>query len=80
MDIQAIQVPFHGNNLLTINDGETIRVAMKPICEAIGLQWEAQLKRIKRHAVMSTCVSIMDIQIPGDGKRCCKLIQVLLQA
>lgn len=39
---------------------------MKPVCEGIGLQWEAQLKRIKRHSVMSTCMSIMDIQVPGD--------------
>lgn len=62
-------VAFHGHDILTINDGETIRVAMKPICEAIGLQWEAQLKRIKRHDVMAACMSIMDFQMPGDDQR-----------
>lgn len=62
-------VPFHGHMLLTIKDGDTVRVAMKPICEAIGLQWEAQLKRIKRDDVLGTCMSMMDIQVPGDGQR-----------
>ncbi|MGJ8515295.1 phage antirepressor N-terminal domain-containing protein [Carnimonas bestiolae] len=58
-------VSFHGNKLLTVRDGETIRVAMKPITDAIGLQWEAQLKRIKRHPVLSQGVSMMDI--PSNG-------------
>lgn len=62
-------VPFHGHQLLTVKDGDTIRVAMKPICEAIGLQWEAQLKRIKRDDVLGTCMSMMDIQLPGDAQR-----------
>lgn len=66
---QTALVAFHGHDILTINDGDTIRVAMKQICEAIGLQWEAQLKRIKRHDVMSVCMSIMDIQMPGDDQR-----------
>lgn len=66
MNSSIASVEFHGNPILTISDGKTIRVAMKPVCEGIGLQWEAQLKRIKRHSVMSTCMSIMDIQVPGD--------------
>lgn len=66
---ETAMVPFHGHMLLTIKDGDTVRVAMKPICEAIGLQWEAQLKRIKRDDVLGTCMSIMDIQVPGDNQR-----------
>lgn len=62
-------VDFHGQSLtvLTAASGEHL-VAMKPICEAIGLQWEAQLKRIKRHPVLSICMSVMDIQMPGDDQ------------
>lgn len=59
-------VPFHGQQLLTIKDGDTIRVAMKPICEAIGLDWSAQFRRIERHAVLGTCVAIMATQLPGE--------------
>lgn len=67
--LETALVPFHGHQMLTIKDGDTIRVAMKPICEGIGLQWEAQLKRIKRDEVLGTCMSMMDIQLPGDSQR-----------
>lgn len=59
-------VPFHGQQLLTIKDGDTIRVAMRPICEAVGLDWKAQYNRINRHPVLSTCVVMSTTQLPGD--------------
>lgn len=59
-------VPFHGHQLLTIKDGDTIRVAMRPICEAIGLDWKAQYNRINRHPVLSTCVVMSTTQLPGE--------------
>ena len=59
-------VPFHGHQLLTIKDGDTIRVAMKPICEAIGLDWKAQYNRINRHPVLSTCVVMSTTQLLGE--------------
>lgn len=58
-------VPFHGHQLLTFKDGDTIRVAMRPICEAIGLDWSAQSRRIERHAVMAEGVAIM--ATPSQG-------------
>lgn len=65
MKTTIVSVEFHGNPILTFNDGQTIRVAMKPVCEGIGLQWEAQLKRIKRHSILAEGMSIMDI--PSEG-------------
>lgn len=62
---EAAVVPFHGHQLLTIRDGETIRVAMRPICEAIGLDWSAQLRRINRHPVLAEGVAMM--ATPSDG-------------
>ncbi|MGO3868944.1 MAG: phage antirepressor N-terminal domain-containing protein [Alcaligenes sp.] len=71
-DIQSVPstVDFHGHPLtvITAADGQRL-VAMRSICDAIGVQWEAQLKRIKRDPVLSTCVSIMDIQVFGDQQR-----------
>ena len=63
---QIATVDFHGHALTVITGpvGEHL-VAMKPIVEAIGLQWEAQLKRIKRHPVMSQGVFIMNT--PSNG-------------
>ena len=52
-------VTFHGQQLLTIKDGDTIRVAMRPICEAIGLDWSAQFRRIERHPVLGATVAMM---------------------
>ena len=63
---QVVTVDFHGQPMIAVKNGDEIHVAMKPIAEAIGLQWEAQYKRIKRHPVMTTCMSVMDIQMPGD--------------
>ena len=65
MKTQTALVAFHGHEILTINDGDTIRVAMKPICESIGIDWEAQRKRIQRHPVMSQGASIMEV--PSEG-------------
>ncbi|MFD2837561.1 phage antirepressor N-terminal domain-containing protein [Azotobacter vinelandii] len=60
---------FHGQTLAVITGpaGERL-VAMKPICEAIGLQWEAQLKRIKRHPVLSQGMSIMTTPSAGGDQ------------
>jgi hypothetical protein len=66
-----ISINFHGTSIPTFSVEGIVRVAMKPICDAIGLQWEAQLKRIKRHPVLNTCMSMMDAQLPGDQQRRC---------
>jgi len=64
-----VAIPFHNQILnAAVVDGIP-HVAMKPICENIGLQWEAQLKRIKRHPVLNQVMSMMDMTCPGeDGK------------
>ncbi len=66
---QTALVAFHGHDILTINDGETIRVAMKPICEAIGIDWEAQRKRIQRHPIMSQGASMMEVPSEGGSQQ-----------
>ncbi|MCQ4271037.1 phage antirepressor N-terminal domain-containing protein [Pseudomonas kuykendallii] len=66
---QLATVDFHGQALTVITANGQRLVAMKPICEGIGLQWEAQLKRMKRDEVLSTCMSMVDIQMPPDDQR-----------
>lgn len=62
-------VDFHGHALTVITGpaGEHL-VTMKPICEAIGLQWEAQYKRIQRHEVLKTSVRVIRTEMPGDDQ------------
>lgn len=68
-NLQTTIVPFHKHELLTVKDGNIIRVAMKPICEALGLDWKSQHSRIQRNPVLQTCMVMMTIQMPGDDQR-----------
>jgi len=59
------RINFYGNEIFTVEkDGEHY-VAMKPICEAIGIDWSSQLQRIKRHTILGQGVVI--ITIPSNG-------------
>lgn len=65
MSQTLVTVDFHGQSLVAVLiDGQPY-VAMKPICENIGLQWEAQQKRIQRNPVLSRGMSIMDMPSKG---------------
>ncbi len=65
---QLVTVAFNGQSILaTIVDGKPY-VAMKPICDNIGLQWEAQHKRIQRHPVLKSTMSMTDM-VAEDGKQ-----------
>lgn len=62
-------VNFHEHTLLTFpNDGHPY-VVMKPIVEAIGLDWDSQRQRIQRNPVLAASTVIMTVQIPGDDQR-----------
>lgn len=62
---QLVTVDFHGQSIFAALVNGVPYVAMKPICDNIGLQWEAQYKRIVRHPVMAGGMSIMDM--PSSG-------------
>ncbi|MCX8602606.1 MULTISPECIES: phage antirepressor N-terminal domain-containing protein [unclassified Gilliamella] len=52
-------IQFHNQQLIVLNHQNKPYVAMKPVCENIGLDWAAQLKRIKRHQVLRVGMVIM---------------------
>lgn len=58
-------VPFHGHEILTVSIGEEIIVPLKPIVDAIGLAWNAQFERVKRHPVLSKGIRVT--RIPSAG-------------
>ena len=66
--IEQKQVAFH-DDLITavrVEDG-TIYVPVRPICNLLGVAWNAQFERIKRDArtvdlAMTSCVSEVSIQ------------------
>ncbi|MFJ2456571.1 phage antirepressor N-terminal domain-containing protein, partial [Pseudomonas protegens] len=64
---QLAIINFHDQALTVITDSGKRLVAMKPICENIGLQWEAQRQRILRHEVLNS-VTFMTKATAADGK------------
>lgn len=63
-------IDFHGAKLVAIGGDtpESVRVAMKPIVEGMGLDWEAQRKKLSAHPVLKVCTSVMEAQMPGDDQ------------
>ena len=61
------EIDFCGARIIALWHGGKPHVVIRPIADALGLDWSAQLKRIKRDPVLSTSVVVMATQIPGDG-------------
>lgn len=58
-------VDFHGQTLTVITEGDQHLVAMKPICDNIGLSWKGQHDRIHRDDVLKEGIRV--IRIPSAG-------------
>lgn len=68
MITQITTIHFHGQQLAILtNENQQPMVAIKPICENIGLSWEPQRKRIMRDEVLSSVTSMMEATAT-DGK------------
>ncbi|MCW2383367.1 hypothetical protein M2338_002932 [Sphingobium sp. B2D3B] len=54
-------VPFNDHHILTVRNDHGVHVVMKPIVEALGLDWSSQHKRISRHPVLAEGMVITTI-------------------
>ncbi len=63
--VSPVSINFHGAKIPTFNVEGVVRVAMKTICQSIGLDWRSQRQRILRHPVLSKGVVI--ITTPSKG-------------
>ena len=63
--LQSIE--FKGNTILTVEHNGVQYVAMKPICESIGIDWDGQRQKIKRHAFLASTAVIITA-VAEDGK------------
>ena len=68
MATQLINIQFHNQSLSAALVEGIPYVAMKPICENIGLQWEGQHQRINRHPILSSTMCMTHI-VAEDGKQ-----------
>lgn len=60
-----IPVPFNNETVWAVEREGEILVAVKPICEALGLAWSSQLKRLRRTSILNKKLIIMTIPSPG---------------
>lgn len=61
-------VEFYGNTLIVIHQDGVNYTPIKPICEALGADWESQRQRLERDEVLAAVACV--IQATGsDGKR-----------
>jgi hypothetical protein len=52
--VREQMVDFYGDQLLAAQDADaTIWVPVRPICEALGLDWPSQYQRMQRDAVLA---------------------------
>lgn len=61
-------VEFHGHSLTLIEHDGQPHVAVRPIAEAIGLDWPSQFKRIKSHPVLAKGVVITTTPSVGGSQ------------
>lgn len=64
-DSRFALVEFQGDTLLTIFDGQTVRVAMKPLVESLGIDWRSQRQKILADPVISKGVALSTT--PSEG-------------
>ena len=62
---QLETIQFHNQSLIILNHENKPYIAMKPVCENIGLDWHAQLNRINRHNVLNK--GVVMIATPTKG-------------
>lgn len=61
-----VKVDFHGDTLFAERQEDGgVTVAVKPIIERLGLDWSAQLQRIKRDEVLSVSMVIITMETPA---------------
>ena len=65
--ISTQTISFNNQSLITVEQNGNHYVAMKPICENIGIDWRAQRQRIVRDEVLCSTVVIITT-VAEDGK------------
>lgn len=56
---QIVTVNFRGDQLYGFENDDGVFVALKPIVESMGMDWSAQLKRVKRDPILAEGMAIM---------------------
>lgn len=70
-----ITVNFRQDTLFAVERDDGVYVAVKPMCESLGLNWSGQHQKIKEDPVLSEGMCVIHIPSPGGAQEttCLKL-------
>lgn len=60
---------FKGKNLLFLSKNGTTYIAIKPVCEAINVEYTRTFKNIQADPVLGPALAVQPMQVPGDQVR-----------
>ena len=67
-EAMMIPVPFHSDTVWATDQDGSVLVAVKPICENLGLDWKSQHRRLNKTSVLAKGVVMMTIPSPGGAQ------------
>lgn len=71
--VQEKKIDFHGDEivavLVEVNGQRQVHVPVRPLCEYLGLDWSAQLQRLKRDTVLAEVMSSVVITPTQVGEQ-----------
>lgn len=73
---QIITVNFRGDELYGFENDDGVFVALKPIVESMGMDWNGQYQRVKRDPILSEGMCLMHVPFGRGGAQdatCLKL-------
>lgn len=68
MSHQLQTVPFRGQTLCALLIDNVPHVAVKPICDNLGLSWKGQHDKLMRHPVLKSCIRVTRMRQIGDDR------------
>ncbi|MEO1102354.1 MAG: phage antirepressor N-terminal domain-containing protein [Pseudomonadota bacterium] len=74
-----VTVDFRGDQLCAFERDDGVFVALRPIVEAMGLNWSGQLQRLRRDTILSEGVCIMHtpLVLGGDQEAVCLKLELV---
>lgn len=75
MSGKIVTIDFRSDTLVAVEQDDGVYVALRPICESIGIDWSGQLQRVRRDPVLSEAVVMMPTPFGRHGQEevCLKL-------
>lgn len=64
---KLVEVPFYGEAVQAVRDGERVQVVVKRVCEALGIDPDGQRRKLAEKPW--ACTELISVQLPGDQTR-----------